>query len=268
MLLVLQIALGIVLGAVILATLPIWLRAAGYALMAAVVVFALLLGGALIESKWPRVDTTREASVLTSESTSLAQVAPPPIDTKPTNLNSQKVSTGNKVLGACILITAQTYQVPPGVLLGILQVRDGQLGKEYPNPHSGIDYGLMRINSKWAEILSRKWETDTATAIKWITNDACVSVAVAGWILRQSINSHGDLWKGIAGYPDFPDEKGDTFSKQVRDAMIKYNLTDRMDLVSVKNGELIPITPPKLNQDLPYFTECTPEGCHNPRIPQ
>jgi len=140
----------------------------------------------------------------------------------------------NTVLAACILIAAQTYQVPPGVMLGILQVEGGRVGQEVPNTNGSHDLGLMQINTIWLEALSRKWNTDRSTARKWVRDDPCVNVAVAGWILRQRINYTGGLWTGIAGYHSLTPGIGSRYATRVRDAMRRYNLTDRMDLIAVK----------------------------------
>lgn len=140
----------------------------------------------------------------------------------------------NTVLAACILIAAQTYQVPPGVMLGIMQVEGGRVGLEVQNRNGSHDLGIMQINTVWLEELAKRWRTDRATARRWVRDDGCVNVAVAGWILRQRINKTGGLWSGIAGYHSLTPGIGSSYANRVRTAMRRYNLSDRMDLITVR----------------------------------
>jgi soluble lytic murein transglycosylase-like protein len=140
----------------------------------------------------------------------------------------------NTLLAACVLIAAQTYQVPPGVMLGIMQVEGGRPGQEVRNTNGSFDLGIMQINTVWLEALSKKWRTDKNTARQWLRDDPCVNVAVAGWILRQRINITGGLWSGIAGYHSLTPGIGSRYAGKVQAAMRRYGLSDRMDVVAVR----------------------------------
>ncbi len=138
------------------------------------------------------------------------------------------------VLAACLLIAAQTYQVPPGVLLGILQVEGGRVGQAVGNTNGSYDLGPMQVNTIWLPELARKWNTDRATAMRWLRDDGCVNMAVAAWILRQRINRTGDLWSGIAGYHSLTPGIGSRYASKVEAAMRRNGLSDRMDQITVR----------------------------------
>lgn len=138
------------------------------------------------------------------------------------------------MLAACLIIAAQTYQVPPGVLLGILQVEGGRVGQEVGNTNGSYDLGPMQINTVWLPTLATKWNTDQRTARKWLRDDGCVNMAVSAWILRQRINLTGSLWGGIAGYHSLTPGIGSRYASKVAAAMRRYNLTDRMDQIQVR----------------------------------
>src|SRR6185369_3041153 len=104
------------------------------------------------------------------------------------------------ILAACLMIAAQTYMVPPGVLLGILQVEGGRIGQEVGNANGSYDLGPMQVNTIWLSTLSKRWNVDRETARQWVRDDGCVNMGVSAWILRQRINLTGSLWEGIAGY--------------------------------------------------------------------
>lgn len=138
------------------------------------------------------------------------------------------------VLAACLLISAQTYQVPPGVLLGILQVEGGRIGQAVANTNGSYDLGPMQVNTIWVPELSQKWNIDRGTAVRWLRDDGCVNMAVSAWILRQRINRTGDLWSGIAGYHSLTPGIGSRYASKVAYMMRRYGLTDRMDQITVR----------------------------------
>lgn len=138
------------------------------------------------------------------------------------------------ILAACLMIAAQTYMVPPGVLLGILQVEGGRIGQEVGNTNGSYDLGPMQVNTIWLPVLARRWNVDRETARTWLRDDGCVNMGVAAWILRQRINLTGSLWEGIAGYHSLTPGIGSGYAGRVSAAMRRYGLTDRMDQITAK----------------------------------
>jgi len=138
------------------------------------------------------------------------------------------------VLAACLMIAAQQYTIPPGVLLGILQVEGGRIGQEVGNKNGSYDLGPMQINTIWLPTLSTRWKVDRSTARQWVRDDGCVNMGVAAWILRQRINQTGSLWGGIAGYHSLTPGIGSRYAGKVSAAMRRYGLSDRMDQITVK----------------------------------
>lgn len=138
------------------------------------------------------------------------------------------------ILAACLLISAQTYQVPPGVLLGIMQVEGGRIGQAVRNTNGSYDLGPMQINTIWLPELARKWNTDQRTALSWVKDDGCVNVSVSAWILRQRINRTGSLWSGIAGYHSLTPGIGSRYASKVAAAMRRHGLTESMQLTTVR----------------------------------
>ena len=138
------------------------------------------------------------------------------------------------LLAACIIISAQTYDVPPGVLLGIMQVEGGRVGQEVRNTNGSHDLGIMQINTIWLPELSKRWGISQSRAREWIRDDGCANIAVASWILRQRINKTGSLWGGIAGYHSFTPALGSRYANKVAAAMRRYNLSDRKDIISTQ----------------------------------
>ena len=133
-----------------------------------------------------------------------------------------------KVLAACILLAAQTYEVPPAVLIGIYQVEGGKIGQEVgPNSNGTYDLGPMQINTVWLPELARRWDVSIPTARRWVRDDACTNAGVAAWILKGHINETGNLAQAIAHYHSKTPRFGSVYKRKVIGAMNKKGLIRR-----------------------------------------
>jgi soluble lytic murein transglycosylase-like protein len=132
---------------------------------------------------------------------------------------------GMNILAACFLIAAQTYSIPPAVLLGIYQVEGGRVGQEVgPNDNGSFDLGPMQINTVWLPELAKQWGVSTATARKWIRDDPCTNVGVSAWILRRHLNETGDLARSIAHYHSKTPHIGGAYRRKVVGSMQRHGL--------------------------------------------
>lgn len=124
------------------------------------------------------------------------------------------------VLATCIFLASQQYQVPPPVLIGIMEVEGGRVGQEVgPNANGTYDLGPMQINTLWIPTLANKWNVSNKVARKWVRDDACVNIGVAAWILRQKINETGSLSKGIAYYHSATPHLGQRYKQKIVSSM-------------------------------------------------
>jgi hypothetical protein len=127
-----------------------------------------------------------------------------------------------QALALCIFTAAQTYSVPPSVLLGILSVEGGRPGLAVRNTNNTYDLGVMQINTIWLPELSRYWHVSESTALKLVRDDACVNIGVAAWILRVKMNQSGSLYQGIAWYHSATPDLGHSYRQKVLAAMRRY----------------------------------------------
>jgi hypothetical protein len=106
-----------------------------------------------------------------------------------------------QAFATCLLMAANTYQVPAAVMIGIMHVEGGHIGQSVgPNVNGTYDLGPMQVNSRWLPELSQLWHVDQHTALAWVRDNGCVNVHVAAWILKQKISESGSLYSGIASY--------------------------------------------------------------------
>jgi hypothetical protein len=130
-----------------------------------------------------------------------------------------------KALAACMLMAAQTYHVPPAVMIGIMHVEGGRVGQAVgPNVNGTYDLGPMQVNTRWLPQLARLWRVDVPTARVWVRDDGCVNVHVAAWILKQKLMETGNLYNGIAHYHSATPGKGSAYANRVIAAMDRKGL--------------------------------------------
>jgi soluble lytic murein transglycosylase-like protein len=129
-----------------------------------------------------------------------------------------------QALALCIFTAAQTYSVPPTVILGVLNVESGRVGMAQPNNNGTYDLGPMQINTIWVPELANYWRVPEKTALRWVRDDACINIGVGAWILRKKMNEAGSLAGGIAGYHSMTPSLGSVYRNKVLSAMQRYRL--------------------------------------------
>ena len=130
----------------------------------------------------------------------------------------------SKVLAACLMLASQTYEVPPAIMVGILQVEGGRVGLESPNTNGTFDLGPMQINTIWVPELADKWGVSEDTARRWIRDDACTNMGVSAWILKTHYQETGSLSKAIQYYHSRTPKYGNAYRRKVVTAMAEKGL--------------------------------------------
>jgi hypothetical protein len=130
-----------------------------------------------------------------------------------------------QALATCLLMAANTYQVPAAVMIGIMHVEGGHIGQEVgPNFNGTYDLGPMQVNSHWMPELAHIWRVNESTARLWVRDNGCVNVHVAAWILKQKIAESGSLFGGIATYHSSTRGVGYTYATKVIAVMERKGL--------------------------------------------
>ncbi len=129
-----------------------------------------------------------------------------------------------KILAACLMLAAQTHNVPPAVLIGIYKAEGGKVGQEVRNENGSYDLGPMQINTIWLPTLADAWNVDKATARKWVRDDPCTNAKVAAWILRNHLNETQNLSLALEYYHSRTPKYGKKYKKRVLELMDKNGL--------------------------------------------
>ncbi len=134
-----------------------------------------------------------------------------------------------KILAACIMMAAQTHDVPPSLLVGIYKAEGGKVGQEVKNTNGSYDLGPMQINTIWLPELAWHWGISEKEAHKRVRDDPCVNTDVAAWILRGHLTRTKNLGKALQHYHSKTPNFGLKYKKRVINLMKKNGLvkTDR-----------------------------------------
>lgn len=132
-----------------------------------------------------------------------------------------------QALSACVLAAANKYQIPPAVLIGIMEVEGGLVGEETkPDPTYLYFMGPMHVSNRMIPEVAQVWNVDFDTAHNWLKNDGCVNVHVAAWILTKKIAETGNLYQAIGRYHSDDSATAADYAKKVIAAMDKKGLVN------------------------------------------
>lgn len=119
----------------------------------------------------------------------------------PVGIAVSEPGTAGRVIERCILAAAVEHRVPPAVLVILLHVEGGQLGRVSSNTNATVDIGPMQVNEIWLPDLARHWRTSVPQAFVALRDSFCFNVEAGAWILRRGLDeARGDFWEGVGYY--------------------------------------------------------------------
>ena len=109
--------------------------------------------------------------------------------------------TGANQIEGCITAAANLYRVPPAVLVILLNVEGGSLGRVSSNQNGTVDIGPMQVNLIWLPDLAKHWHASRADTFQALRDNFCANVEAGAWILRRGLDqAPGDFWQGVGYY--------------------------------------------------------------------
>jgi len=101
----------------------------------------------------------------------------------------------------CITATAKIYRLAPAVLVILLNVERGSLGRVSPNTNGTVDIGPIQVNQIWLPELAAHWRATIPDAYSALRDNFCANVEARAWILRCGLDeARGDFWEGVGYY--------------------------------------------------------------------
>lgn len=118
----------------------------------------------------------------------------------------------------CVHEIAKHYDLPMALLVAIMSVEGGEVGKESKNTNGTSDYGPMQINTIWLKDLKKYGISKEA-----LRDNGCVNVAAGSWILREKINKNKDksIWFGIGSYHSKTKELNNWYVSKIKKVLAR-----------------------------------------------
>ena len=131
----------------------------------------------------------------------------------------------------CITAAAKVYRLPPAVLVILLNVEGGSLGRVSPNTNGTVDIGPIQINEIWLPEVATHWHATIADAYKALRDNFCANVEAGAWILRRGLDeAHGDFWEGVGYYHSHTPEHKTRYLRDVLRQVLRLRaLVERAD---------------------------------------
>ena len=119
----------------------------------------------------------------------------------PVGINVSQPGTGNQVIEGCLIAAASTYHLSPVMLVILLNVEGGQLGRVSGNTNSTGDIGPMQVTESWLPDLALHWHAPITQTFLALRDNFCANVEGGAWILRGGLDeAKGDFWTGVGYY--------------------------------------------------------------------
>jgi len=132
------------------------------------------------------------------------------------------LSENGRIIAGCINAAADVYRLPPAVLVILLNVEGGSLGRVSQNTNATVDIGPMQVNQIWIPQVAAHWHATAAATFRALRDDFCANVEAGSWILRQGLDeAHGDFWQGVGYYHSHAPQHKATYLQAVLKQLLR-----------------------------------------------
>jgi soluble lytic murein transglycosylase-like protein len=119
----------------------------------------------------------------------------------PRALHASDLDARGNFVVSCIEAAAEAHRLPPAMLVVLINVEGGSLGKVNSNANATVDIGPMQVNQIWLDKLAKRWRASREETYRALRDEVCANIEGGAWILRQALDeARGDFWEGVALY--------------------------------------------------------------------
>ncbi len=141
----------------------------------------------------------------------------------PVGIPVSQPGTAGQVIERCILAAATAYRLPPAVIVILLNVEDGQLGRVSGNSNSTVDVGPMQVNEIWLPELAKHWHSTVQGSFLTLRDNFCANIEAGSWILRRGLDeARGDFWTGVGYYHSHAPEHTTVYLRKVLTQALRF----------------------------------------------
>lgn len=128
----------------------------------------------------------------------------------------------------CLTAAAEAHRLPPAMLVILLEVEGGTLGRVSRNTNDTADLGPMQVNTIWVPKMAARWRTTPAAAHAALRDSLCANLEGGAWILRQALDeARGDFWTGVGIYHSHNPAYKERYLRKVLEAGLRLQARAR-----------------------------------------
>jgi hypothetical protein len=177
---------------------------------------------------WLRTSLLAAAATGAMEWGSMTQASPYQ-NAPPAMAAEVATSMTDATIEGCVLAAANLHQLPPAVLVILLNVEGGTIGHVSENRNDTVDIGPMQVNDIWLPSLAQHWHASISDTFEALRDNFCANLEGGAWILRLALDeARNDFWTGVAIYHSHdPGYQTDYLRKVLRQTLILQRLAGR-----------------------------------------
>jgi len=136
------------------------------------------------------------------------------------------------IIRGCITAAAKVHRLPPAMLVILLNVERGSLGRVSSNTNGTVDIGPIQVNEIWLPEVAAHWNATIADTYKALRENFCANVEAGAWILRRDLDeAHGDFWEGVGYYHSHTPEHKTRYLQHVLQQVLRLRaLVEETDM--------------------------------------
>lgn len=142
------------------------------------------------------------------------------------------------VVGECLMAAARLYQLPPDLLVILLNVENGRLGKVSQNTNKTVDIGPMQVNDTWIGKLAEHWRASPEATYVALRDNFCANIEGGAWIMRKGLDeAGGDIWEGVALYHSHTPKYKQEYLQQVQAHVLRLRRQAEMEIAEASAAD-------------------------------
>jgi len=143
------------------------------------------------------------------------------------------------------LTAAAAHRLPSAMLVVLLNVEGGTLGRVSRNTNGTVDIGPMQVNTVWVPRIAAHWNSSPASAYAALRDNLCANLEGGAWILRQAMDeARGDFWGGVGIYHSRNPRYSERYLRQVLKASLLLQAQAQAQQPSAPTAPVLPASQP------------------------
>ncbi len=161
-------------------------------------------------------------------------------------VKANDASDNQAAIRDCITAAAKVHRLPPSVLVILLNVEGGALGRVSRNTNGTVDIGPIQVNTANLPDVAAHWHATIGDTYQAVRDNFCANVEAGAWILRRYLDeARGDFWEGVGYYHSHTPEHKIRYLREVLRQVLRLRAVARHAESPARPSETQAMRPPR-----------------------